>query len=251
MSTAFNFLLLLAVQVFVSQATVCPKHYQNIFGVCLHFSANKGMRWCEAQAYCSSVKGELVYGDSYLPLAGKGFPGVPHHFWVGLTDFLHERDGKRDGWRWTNGSVAKSSDLQWASRVEPGNSNPSDCLFHCYGRRKLCDGGCNNKRLKIVPMCQQRLQSSSSERAIHYATSTIPVGLAANEYAENDGCSRLVTKVRSRIECSVFCSSEPDDWCVAFYFSETKEQCHLVLYTDANLDKGSAEGWVKFVRKRN
>ena len=160
MSSAVSFLLV-GLQVSVTQALVCPLPFLKIRGVCLHFPTGKGgTTWCEAQAYCSSVGGELVKGDQYLPLAGIRFNGMPKDYWIGLTDMLHERRNKRGGWRWTDGSVAKPhTDLIWNGDTEPGNENKlgsGDCVRQCLGSGNLCDVGCSRTEIPIVPMCQQR-----------------------------------------------------------------------------------------------
>lgn len=194
-------------------------------------------------------------GSSYLPLAGQPFPGMPLNYWVGLTDLLVERRNNTDGWRWTDGSIAEASDLLWFSATEPGDVSRrgwADCVHQAWGTGKLADIGCNNSLpYKIFPMCQPRSSLSTEWRVSSYNRSAIPVGLYAFEYAIAGGCSRLLTTVMSAIECARRCNSEPDDWCVAFYFNQARKECRLVLYTDANIPMGSAEGWVKFVKEQN
>lgn len=237
----------------VSQALVCPSPFKNILGVCLHFQ-NKLMTWCDAQAYCWSLRGELVRGSDYLPLSGKTFSGIPRHYWIGLTDFLYERIYHRDGWRWTNGTVAKTSNLIWESSTEPGNIGrigKQDCVMQCKSTGKLCDADCLNVgNLPIVPMCQQRSVPNSAKRVSNYEITSIPVGLHVYDYAHGP-CTRLISAIVSRIQCATLCNNEPGDWCVAFYFNQGTKECQIVLYTDANVYKSDAKDWIKQTKTRD
>ena len=62
-------LLALLLRLSISRALNCTPPFSDILGVCLHLPTHK-TSWCDAQAYCSSISGELVRGSNYLPLAG-------------------------------------------------------------------------------------------------------------------------------------------------------------------------------------
>lgn len=85
--TSISRFLVFGSQLLVSQAVVCPSPFTETLGVCLHFP-DFTKSWCDAQAYCSSVNGELVRGSSFMPLNGATFPGMPPDYWIGLTDLL-------------------------------------------------------------------------------------------------------------------------------------------------------------------
>ena len=57
----------------------------------------------------------------------------------------------------------------------------------------------------------------------------------------------MVTNTEVALDCAVLCSSEPKEWCVSFYFNAASRECRLVLYTDATVNMGDAQGWKKFV----
>lgn len=240
----------LGIQILTYGAIGCQSPFDNILGVCLHFPVNKTTRWCEAQAYCSTVGGELVYGSSFRPLSGQIFPQMPTHYWIGLTDYLHERYNNRTGWRWTDGTIASSSEIIWIG-TEPGLSGYGDCAFQCWDSGKICDVGCDIPPNWIMtPMCQPRTPPNSAGRATMFSAAPIPVGLPSFAYAVGRGCSKTVREV-TIMECSMLCSGDADDWCVAFYFNLFRNECQLVFYTDANLYQGNANGWVKFTKVKN
>lgn len=247
----FVILLTFIFQAMICRAAVltCPKPFVDTLGVCLHFPTNAPMSWCDAQKYCSSVEGELVRGTNFAHLSGKSFHGNPKHYWIGLTDFLHERRNETDGWRWTDGTVAKSSELIWYNSNEPGDLGYGDCIFQCFGEGKLCDLGCqNSSTYPIVPMCQQRPQKHfAPEKVTKYGAESIRAGLPQCEYATGNGCTEQLTSVESPMDCARLCNSNPGDWCVAFYFHERRKICQLVMYTEANIKKGT--GWIKFAKK--
>ena len=171
---------------------------------------------------------------------------MPEHYWIGLTDYLTERGLSRSGWRWSEGSLdPPSSELAWR------NTQPSvesqDCVRQCHGSGKLCDFDCHSK---VVPMCQPRALRSSAARAAGFRAVAIPAGLSAKDFAEQGGCSKLITHTVSKTKCAALCMSEPREACVAFYFNKDRKECRLVLYTDATIDMGSGQGWQKFVKKQ-
>ena len=186
--TSTSRLLAFGLQVSLCQALVCSPPFNNILGVCLHFNSSIKKTWCDAQAYCLSVGGELVRGSSYLPLNGNSFPGMPSDYWIGMTDFLTERGTNRSGWRWSDGSLdPPSSGLNWRD-TEPSGPN-QDCVRQCDGSGQICDGQCAALR---VPMCQPRGLPSSAARAAGFQTVAIPVGLPAEDFAQ-EGCSKTVS----------------------------------------------------------
>ena len=95
-------------------------------------------------------------------------------------------------------------------------------------------------------MCQPRSLPSSAARVRDFKEVAIPVGLPDVEFADG-GCSKVITNVESEISCAVLCSSEPKEWCISFYFNAASRECRLVLYTDATVNMGDAQGWKKFV----
>lgn len=233
-----------ALQLLVCHALSCPPPFTRILGVCLHFT-NAELTWCDAQAYCTSIRGELVHGNTFLPLNGRRLPGLPDFYWIGMTDLVHERGLSRSGWRWSDGAIVpRSSALSWANG-EPNNPF-NDCVCQCYGQGWVCDASCF---WKYPPVCQPRLQLNSITRMKHFEGVSIPVGLPSTSYADTWAGTRLVRQVTSKIKCAQLCAVETKDWCVSFYFNQERRQCRLVLYTDRSLNMGSALGWKKFVLK--
>ena len=94
-----------------------------------------------------------------------------------------------------------------------------------------------------------RTSPSKTVRALRFQKVDIPTGLSKNEYAENGGCSELHKNVRSKLRCALLCGRQSDDWCVSFYYNKAKQECRLILYTDATVDVGSTENWIKVVVK--
>lgn len=232
--------LAFALQLSVCRALVCSPPFTNILNVCLHLK-NITRSWCDAQAYCSSVGGELVRGSNFLPLDGKIFRGMPDFYWIGMTDFLLERRLNKAGWQWSDGSVdPPSSQLAW--RPQQPSKAKKDCVSQCLASGQLCCSAC---QLKLAPMCQPRPQLAA--RAAHFQVVSIPDQLAEDESAQGGGCSKLVSKVMSSIECVALCGNEGKGWCVSFYFNEEKRMCRFVLYTDATIKWSDEEGWKKFV----
>ena len=234
-------LLTFGLQMTACQTLVCTPPFGDIHGVCLHVVETK-MTYCDAQNYCWSLGGELVRGNSFLPLDGKTFPGAPYQFWIGLTDLLIERRLKRSGRRWSDGAVdPPSSALTWRG----GNPHTAseDCTF--VRKKNLRNNQCNRT---ASPMCQPRSNRSSTNRYTDFQAVAIPTGLPEEEFAEAGGCSKLLTNVESEIECAALCSG--NDSCVSFYFNKAKRECRLVLFTDATIDMGDARGWMKFVTKK-
>lgn len=244
MQIAVSFVLYF-LQVSLSQELDCPPPFRDIFGVCLHFP-NKTMNWCDAQTYCSSIGGELIRGKSFLPFNGTIFSGMPESYWIGLTDFRLERGMNRSGWVWTDGSLEPiSADLFWG-RVQPSKPN-RDCAGICWHSRKICAFSCN---YSITPMCQVKSNSSLDDRGTSYEQDTIPLGLSGDQFAQIEGCSRLLTQVISEIECAGICSIGTNVQCVSFYYNQETRQCRLVFHTDATIDVKDPESWKKFVAKK-
>lgn len=238
-------LLLVAHCLSVCHALICPPPFRDILGVCLHFPGTK-MSWCKAQAFCSSVDGELVRGSRFLPLDGRTFSGMPSKYWLGLTDFLHEQGKKRNGWLWTDGTLEPaSSQLNWTSG-EP--SNPlEDCACQCEGTGHLTDHPCH---WSAHPMCQIRSLPAMTSRVRYFTSVGVALGLTVKTAAQQHGCTVLLLGVASKIECAILCSVEPKSWCVSFYFSQGQGQCRLVLYTDATINLRDVPGWVKFLLRK-
>lgn len=70
--------------------------------------------------------------------------------------------------------------------------------------------------------------------------------VARGEFAEQEGCSKVVPRIEAALDCSVLCVSEPREACVAIYFNQGRKECRLILFTDATVDMGDARGWRKF-----
>ena len=96
-------------------------------------------------------------------------------------------------------------------------------------------------------MCQPK--PNTADRCKDFQPVVIPIGLAADEFAEY-GCLKLLTSVKLDTTCAAFCYNEPRDSCVAFYFSKERKECRLVLFTDATINMGKARGWKKFTTKK-
>lgn len=245
MITALRFLAI-GLQLSASRALNCSSPFTNILGVCLHVNST-GHSWCEAQAYCSSLDGELVQGGNYSVINGKTFKGMPREYWIGLTDLLNERKSNKAGWLWTSGSAdPPSSALKWYS-PDPGSPDKGhqDCAGGCYGTGKTCDFSCN--ALKAL-VCQPKAQPTSVVFAATFQEVSIPSGLSAVNYADKDGCYKLVMEV-DFVQCSVLCVIEAKKWCVSFYHNNVNKECRLILYTDATVNVGDVQGWRKVVRK--
>ena len=98
-------------------------------------------------------------------------------------------------------------------------------------------------------MCQPRSHLNSASRYKDFKAGVVLVGLPKEEFAYQE-CSKLLTEVESEIECAAFCLNEPEDSCVSFYFNRASKECLLVLYTDATINMGDAQGWKKFIAKK-
>ena len=233
--------LVFGLQLSVSRALNCPSPFTDIRGVCLNSSSSR-KTWCDAQAFCSSVGGELLRGSSFLPFDGRAASSLPERHWIGLTDLLIERKKSKSGWRWSDGALDPlTSGLVWNS---PPTFGANDCIRRNRAREKISDSPCFSKRHAV---CQPKSLSSSVTRFAGFRAVSIPVGLPANSFAEGGGCAKLRTKVSSKVECARVCMFEPMETCVAIYFNEASKKCRLVLFTDATVDMGAARGWKKFV----
>ena len=173
-----------------------------------------------------------------MKLNGKKYSDFPKSFWIGMTDFLDERRTNRSNWRLTDGALNPlSSKMVW--HPSQPNGNNQDCVRQCSRNGEVCDTLCN---FKCAPMCQSRPEPSSLAREKNFQAIPVRIGLQGQEFAEYNGCSKLLTNVESEISCAVLCSGDPKDWCVSFYFSEAKRECRLVLYTDAHNQHGHRAG---------
>lgn len=248
MNRAIGFLIF-NLQLSVCRGVVCSAPYRDIHNICLHFPSSFVSSWCDAQAYCASRGGELVQGANAISLAGKIISGPTFCFWLGLTDLLNDRGNSKIGWRWSDGSdQPPSSSLSWFAAEPSGGAQ--DCTMQCTVDGEVRDLGCSPPAtFHRVPMCQPRSSSISSTRSKSFKEVAIPVGLSLADSAKGY-CSKLETEVKSKIRCAMFCNSDSTDSCVAFYFNKAKKQCRLVLYTDATVDLGNAEGWKKLVMKK-
>lgn len=225
----------------LSQGLACPPNYNTYHGVCLRFTRGFTGTWCAAQAWCANVDGEIVTGANVQSLNGKSFPGQPYHYWIGLTDFLQERRKSGANWRWTNGALEpQSSGLTWL--VTQPNEDIPDCGTQCFGNGVLCNTPCT---MKLSPVCQPRPERTL--RVKRFQLTTIPTGLASVEYAQAGGCTKLLTGVETKMQCADICSKEKTDMCASFYYHQAKKECRLVLYTDATVNMGNAEGLEKFI----
>lgn len=250
--SSFAILLTAGLHLSICQAS-CIAPYKLVHGACLHHPDNARTNYCEAQAYCSSVGGELIHGNNYLAIAGRSFTGMPRNYWIGVTDLNTERRGNKNGWMWTNGSEAAISGL-WFGASEPSTDGGTDCVVQCYGTRYLCDLWCHTFdaywQAEIrAPMCQPRAQPSAAVRSSNFEASAIINTGLVQDFADGGGCSRTVSGVGSKLECAAACGSDPGDWCAAFYFNKATRQCLLVMYTNANIDVGDASAWVKMTKK--
>lgn len=246
MNTALRFFAI-GFQLSASRAISCSLPFKNINDVCLNVTFTE-QKWCEAQAYCMSIGGELIQGKTYRAINNKRVSGMPNNYWVGLTDLLHERRSNRDGWLWTSGSAEPSSSTFIWNSNDPGKpfNGGQDYGGSCFGRGVLCDFRYSNK---LAAVCQPKaVPPISSGPAVEFEEAAIPTGLVGVQFAEENGCSQLISKVEFT-ECAVLCAMEPNQRCVSFYHNEAKRQCHLVSYTDATLSVSGAGVWKKFVRK--
>lgn len=245
MNRCFGVLLLL-IHLGPGRGLVCPLPYKDILGICLHFPATN-MTFCDANAYCSSVGGELIRGANYLPFSGRTFPGAPKFFYIGLTDLLVERRSNRTGWRWNDGALTPASEnLTWGNKQPGSSGGASDALMDNYGSLMNVGLYANPSR-RAVPMCQMRSARISNKQSHRFSHAAIPVGLLGIDAANRGGCVLTKFDVASKLTCASACSKEID--CAAFYFSQPARECRLVLYTDVSLKMATAVGWSKFVKR--
>lgn len=181
-----------------------------------------------------------MQGNNYLKIQAKNFDERPSRFWIGLTDFLHEREKNRSGWRWSDGSInPKSSELTW------GASEPSKPSADCITQDGSVISGASCV-MRFVPMCQMRALPNSSARSGYFQQRT-PVFEGPREvFAQNGACTKLLSNVKSKIECAAVCMRERRTGCVSFFYSEGKERCRLVLFTDATIRRSKFEDWEVF-----
>lgn len=185
-------------------------------------------------------------GQHFFPFMELEEPNLPSNYWLGLTDLLVERGTNRSGWLWSDGSrEMPSSNVAWYDG-EP-NEGHADCALQCNGTGHVCDFNCGEL---AIPMCQPKSLKSSTSQAADFQAVPIPVGLSADGFAQGGGCSKLISKVSSEMECARVCMREPMVACVGFYINEAKKECLLLLYTDATVDLGDTYGWMKFVLKK-
>lgn len=239
----------LSLQLSVVYAVACSPPFSDILGGCLHVSTEM-FPFCGAHAYCRTVGGELVRGAKFLPLDGASFPGMPTEYWIGLTDLLDERGLNGSGWRWSDGALdPPSSSLAWNTYSSYPQEEPRtmsyDCVFQCAGSGNLCSGRCSDDAMPKNAMCQPRDPPSAVTVTKIFQPVAIPVGLAVNFYAEHS-CSQLLTGMETELECARLCHDPNSGWCSSIYYNKAKKECRIVQYTDATINMGNAEGWVKF-----
>lgn len=233
--------LILGLHLIVGQGQYCEPPFRLIRNVCLHFPSIR-KTWCDAQEYCSSAGGELVHGSKFLAISGSD-SGLPHDYWIGMTDFLDERRENQSGWRWTDGAVEPpSSDLAWGA-MQPNSS--TDCVRRCF-TSGICATPCPATH---IPMCQSRPRATAVALQKYFKEVSIPIEPSPDDYAEN-GCFKPLVDITSYVKCAKLCSTEKPGWCVSFYFNKREKKCVLVLYTDAIIYPGPPEGWRKFVPKK-
>lgn len=229
--------------VFCHAEVKCPTRFRSVFDICIHIGPHRN--FCKAQEYCAAVGGELIRGSNFLALHKKTFPGMPEHYWIGLTDLTHERGDSKSGWQWSDGAFEPaSSELSWK-----GNwfqESIRDGVIQCYFTGTLCVVGVINN---YPPVCQLRSVSSTEKRVRSFKVITIQDGLPEAAYAEQNGCSKKVLNVSVVQDCILRCIREPKEVCVAFYFNAVKKECLLVLYQDATMNLGDANSWKKFKKE--
>ena len=98
-------------------------------------------------------------------------------------------------------------------------------------------------------MCMPRPELISTVLGKDFEAVSISDQLRPEEFAQYKGCSKLIVNIALAIDCAVLCHPEPMDLCVSFYFSETRKECRLVLYTDATINIGVAWRWMKLKKK--
>ena len=87
----------------------CPNGYQDkglsasapTRRICIHVTSGL-YNYCSAQAFCRTIKGELLTGKEEIQLLAKD------SIFVGMTDLLEEKFTNKNGWRWNNGEIAPS-----------------------------------------------------------------------------------------------------------------------------------------------
>ena len=218
----------------------CPLHFTTIFSVCVNISA--ALRtYCDAQAYCHGIGGEIITGSSYMKFDGKSFSGQPKRYWIGLTDLKHERQSSQSGWAWTDGSLTPPSEgINWG-RDKPKQAD-KDHLHVLIKNQKIYNSHHSSEKSAL---CQPRSQSPS---ASFFEMEVIPVGLSSVEFAEGGGCAQPARLAESAIDCAAMCKAETKGWCVAVYFHEQRRECVSVLYTDATVRLSPDDGgWRKLV----
>ena len=153
------------------------------------------------------------------------------------------------GWRWSDGTIDPPPSAQyWGSKKHRGAHPLFDCALQFM--KIVQSRPCRHTGFGASPVCQPRSQLSTADRYKNVEVGSIPVGLRMEEFADGDGCSKLLTEVESKIKCAAFCNTDPNDSCVSFYFNRARKECRLVLYTDATIDMGDARGWKKFITKK-
>ena len=110
------------------------QHFLDVFTQRLYFPPHfyiyqltpSRQSWLKSQEFCQNWGGNLaVYGVKTLANRKKLIRNLPitNYFWIGLN----ERIANEQNWIWSNGEVARNSDLNW-HREFPKNSNNFDCV---------------------------------------------------------------------------------------------------------------------------
>ena len=95
-------------------SALCPQGYQSASPDKCFRAFDIKTSYCQAQDICSRHRGRLVEGSEWLrilmnassaPWQVSGF----NYIWIGLTDFLEERNRDKSGWQWTTGERASAA----------------------------------------------------------------------------------------------------------------------------------------------
>lgn len=219
----------------------CPQNYTKLLDECIHISPTI-KSYCEGQAYCHKLNGEILFGDTFMKFSGKSLAEMPVRTWVGLTDLKTERNISREGWKWTDGSTSPSSkNAGWNwSRPKIGER---DCTYY-YKGSGVYETHCSNT---LYPVCQPR---SATPPLAKFEMEPIPTDFYGIFFAHSP-CTLPMVSAKSIIHCVALCNAQSKGWCVAVYFHEIKKQCLGVLFTDASvkLTPNDGTGWKKFVRR--
>lgn len=210
--------------------------------VCV-FISNSKLNWCDAQQYCRQIGGELLTGSTALQALSDGIldSSHPSYLWIGGTDFALEQKTQKSGWRWTNG-VSITQSLPWREYDVPGRNPEHDCL-EINNKNFVLDYFCSHKQEFV---CQP---ANITIPTVKYfvMTSEVQAFSATSDFA-NGACTKTFSTIR-KTQCAAKCFQE-EGICASFYFNPKQAQCRLVLYTDAAVDIGNVDDWLKFVFRK-